>query len=91
MKPIKLNYTNYNGKRTSTTISGQIALFWGMYHDLPPLGDDHPKKLTQAIQNHINKIDGALDKGSIENGLLQDVERKIIEQCERDQQQPNLF
>lgn len=93
MKPIKLNYTNYEGKRTSTTINAQIAVMWGNYHGLPPLGDvaEHRHKLTQAIQSHINEINGSLEKSAIESALLQDIERKIIDQCERNQKQPSLL
>ena len=93
MKPLKVNYTDYTGNRTSTTVNAQIAIMWGSYHGLPPVGDvtEHRKNLIQAIQSHINQIDGTLEKSSIESGLLQDIERKIIEQCEHDRRQPNLI
>jgi len=93
MKPLKLNYINYEGKRTSTTVNAQIAILWGSYHGLPPAGDvaEHRHRLTQAIQNHINAINGSLEKSAIESGLLRDIERKIIEQCERDLRQPSLI
>lgn len=93
MKPLKVNYTDYTGNRTSTTINAQIAIMWGSYHGLPPVGDvtGHRKNLIQAIQSHINQIDGTLEKSSIESGLLRDIERKIIEQCEHDRRQPNLI
>lgn len=102
MKTIKVNYTDYNGKRTSTTISRQIAGFWGIHHGLPFKGgtgndlEEYYKQLTQAIQKIVNQKDtGGWDKDNIEFSLLNDTEQKIIEQtirqCEHDRRQLNLI
>lgn len=90
MKAIKLNITDYNGRRTSTTINGTIAKWWGMYHGLPPVTDNatYHRQLSQALQEKISGLSG-IDKSAIENGLLQDIERKIIEQY--DPEQPSLL
>ena len=90
MKAIKLNITDYNDRRTSTTINPTIATWWGMYHGLPPVNNDdsYHRQLTTALQAKVNGLSG-IDKSAIENGLLQDIERKIIEQY--DPKQPNLF
>lgn len=92
MKAIKLNITDYNDRRTSTTINPTIATWWGMYHGLPPVTNDNDdsyhRQLTTALQAKVNGLSG-IDKSAIENGLLQDIERKIIEQ--HDPEQPNLL
>ena len=84
MKPIKVNYIDYDGKRTSTTISPQISLFWGRYHGYMPSDDmiEYQRQIRQAIQTYINQFKQGLNKDIIEGYLLSDLERKIIEQYE---------
>ena len=84
MRPIKVNYIDNDGKRTSTTISPQISLFWGRYHGCMPLDDvgEYQKQISQAIQTYVNQLEHGLNKDIIESYLLSDVERKIIEKYE---------
>ena len=60
-------------------------------HTLSQLATDAYEVSREKIQNHINAINGSLEKSAIESGLLRDIERKIIEQCERNLRQPSLI
>ena len=85
--PIKVNYTNYGDKRTSTTISSSVAWFYfnhcsekdkleenGKLEEEDALGKQNI--LGNIIQNRVNEQRWA-SKHQIENRLLLDAKKYI--------------
>lgn len=71
MKNIKVNYTDADGKRTSTTINGNIC--WSYFKTINRGNNDIEKGLIKEIQDFVNSIklsSGCLDKSLIEDLLL---------------------
>lgn len=72
MSHIKINYTNENGKRTSTTINKKIAFFYYIsnINKINALPDDFEDKARIAIQNLLNDRGISKNKDDIESMLM---------------------
>ena len=78
MKPIKINYIDFNSKRTSTTINGNIAMqYWFSTdecknrEDKSKMPDDYRARAARAAQKFVNEMKYQIDKDHIENSLIQ--------------------
>ena len=73
MKNIKVNYTDAKNNRTSTTINGQICWAYFKQTNSYKYNTGDKDTLIQEIQKFVNTIkvsNGAIDKGLIEDLML---------------------
>lgn len=83
MKKIKVNYTDANTKRTSTTINPQIAWFFFKTTEIYLNGEGDSSSITTCIQDFVNNATvsvGSLSKATIEDLLLHHI---VISSFER--------
>ena len=87
MKNIKVNYTDFSGKRTSTTINGTIANVYYRESNLEKFKETlynrrlHEQELRRIIQTYVNEQHKDEDdetstwegKEMIESSLLEDI------------------
>lgn len=76
MSNIKINYTNIDGKRTSTTINRAIAKhFYYTTDDYETnrgkgIPSDYNERIKKEVQEFVNEMNLHIDKDYIENSLL---------------------
>lgn len=78
MKPIKVNFKDVLGNRTSTTVNGNIALqYWFITDDCQnredptTIPDDYIERTAKEVQKFVNEMDYQLGKDHIETSLIQ--------------------
>lgn len=78
---IRVNFTNLDGKRTSTTVNDTLALHYTYrYSPFNPLDKiDINKHISNCVQQFVNDNDKCTSKDIIESELLYAIERKPIE------------
>lgn len=78
MKPIKVNFKDVLGNKTSTTVNGNIAFqYWietddcKNREDKSTLPDDYMKRVAKEVQKFVNEMDYQVSKDHIETSLIQ--------------------
>ena len=81
MTHIKINYTNVNGKRSSTTINRNIAFHFYIAikaTESQELPDDYEDRIRRTVQRFVNESEYQYDKDRIENELLHEIQRLTL-------------
>ena len=71
MKNIKVNYTDGEGKRTSTTISGSICWAYFKQTDIYKNNQGDSSSVGRSIQDFVNSI--SLSSGCLSKSLIEDL------------------